>query len=231
MPCIRVCKGSVPPGVPICPACPPSSPPEEEHLIFPEALRKVWEEWDLRILILYILFTQIYLHVFGRRRRKSTPRMLISMNVWLLYLFAELLATIALGKLSNLKPPVSLLRGLWAPIILFYLGGPDTMTVLHLEENHMWSRHLIGLFTQGVRTSYVLFVTWSTSYLSVMALLMLFSGLIKYGERVWVIRSRGVLGKSGGLVWFDESKTTSENKKPNNEIGRASCRERVCQYV
>ncbi|GMP42242.1 hypothetical protein CsSME_00012056 [Camellia sinensis var. sinensis] len=77
---------------------------------------------------------------------------------------------------------MSLLRGLWAPIILFYLGGPDTMTVLRSEENQMWLRHIIGLFTQGLRTSYILILTWtSTLRFSLLALLMLFPGLIKYG--------------------------------------------------
>ncbi|GMP42288.1 hypothetical protein CsSME_00012078 [Camellia sinensis var. sinensis] len=160
-----------------------------------EGMRKGWEKWDLRILVLYILFTQLYLHVFGRHRRKGTTQLMINVNVWFFYL-SDLLAQIALGKLSKVKgddndiSPISLLRGLWAPIILFYLGGPDTMTVLRLEENQMWSRHAIGLLTQGLRTSYVLILTWnSTMRFSLLALLMLFPGLIRYGERVWVIKS------------------------------------------
>ncbi|THG22295.1 hypothetical protein TEA_009428 [Camellia sinensis var. sinensis] len=156
-----------------------------------EGMRKGWEKWDLRILVLYILFTQSYLHVFGRHRRKGTTQLMINVNVWFFYLFSDLLAQIALGKLSKVKgddddiSPIGLLRGLWAPIILFYLGGPDTMTVLRLEENQMWSRHAIGLLTQGLRTSYVLILTWnSTMRFSLLALLMLFPGLIRYGESV-----------------------------------------------
>ncbi|CAL5331146.1 unnamed protein product [Camellia sinensis] len=176
-----------------------------------EGLRKGWEKWDLRILVLYILFTQLYLHVFGRHRRKGTTQLMINVNVWFFYLFSDLLAQIALGKLSKVKgdnhdiSPISLLRGLWAPIILFYLGGPDTMTVLRLEENQMWSRHAIGLLTQGLRTSYVLILTWtSTMRFSLLALLMLFPGLIKYGERVWVIKSISEK-KYVGFVQIDEN--------------------------
>ncbi|XP_057512823.1 uncharacterized protein LOC130794886 [Actinidia eriantha] len=178
-----------------------------------EELRKIWEEWDLRILVLFILFTQLYLHFFGRHRRKSTARVLVNVNVWLLYLFSDLLATIALGKLSKVKDDGDLaipkdfskvdipgtnktlsqiledhrdtnktmpqiLRGLWAPVILFCLGGPDTLTVLRLEENHLWVRHLIGLFTQGLRTVYVLIVTWNPNGLSILALLLLIPGII-----------------------------------------------------
>ncbi|XP_052193736.1 uncharacterized protein LOC127802087 [Diospyros lotus] len=189
---------------------------------FGAEMRKIWEEWDLRILILYILYTQLYLLMFGRSRRRSNKKILINLNVWLLYIFADLLAAIALGKLSQVKDegkfnkdallpefkeakicqpnnPESLLRGLWAPIILFYLGGPDTITVLCMEETQLWMRHLISLITQGARTCYVLIVTWTPSGLSVLALLMLISGTLKYAERVWVVKSR-TRAISEGLV-------------------------------
>ncbi|GFY92100.1 hypothetical protein Acr_08g0004960 [Actinidia rufa] len=178
MPCNRICKTS-------CPTC--SSGYDNDF----EEMRKNWEEWDLRIQLLFILFTQLYLHFFGRRRRKSMARLLMNVNVWLLYLFSDLLATIALGKLSK--------------VILFFLGGPDTMTILRLEENHLWVRHLIGLFTQGVRTLYVLIVTWTPGGLSILALMLLIPGIIKYGERVWVIRSRSE-EQYQGFIQFDASR-------------------------
>ncbi|GMP42220.1 hypothetical protein CsSME_00012036 [Camellia sinensis var. sinensis] len=189
-----------------------------------EGMRKGWEKWDLRILVLYILFTQLYLHVFGRHRRKGTTQLMINVNVWFFYLFSDLLAQIALGKLSKVKgddddiSPISLLRGLWAPIILFYLGGPDTMTILRLEENQMWSRHAIGLLTQGLRTSYLLILTWnSTMRFSLLALLMLFPGLIRYGERVWVIKSISEK-KYVGFVRIDENTIRKiSSAQPNSE--------------
>ncbi|XP_057512721.1 uncharacterized protein LOC130794780 [Actinidia eriantha] len=220
-----------------------------------QELRKIWDEWDLRILVLFILFTQLYLHFFGRHRRKSMARVLVNVNVWLLYLFSDLLATIALGKLSKVKDDSDLtklkddskvdipgtnktlsqiledlrdtkktmpqiLRGLWAPVILFCLGGPDTMTVLRLEENHLWVRHLIGLFTQGLRTVYVLILTWNPNGLSILALLLLIPGIIKYGERVWVIRSRSG-GKYQGFIKLDETtidETINSASQPNANL-------------
>ncbi|KAI8024862.1 hypothetical protein LOK49_LG02G01058 [Camellia lanceoleosa] len=206
MPCIRTCK---------------YGPPNPNGR---EGMRKGWEKWDLRILVLCILFTQLYLHVFGRHRRKGTTQLMISGIVWFFYLFSDLLATIALGKLSKVKgddedlSPISLLRGLWAPIILFCLGGSDTMTVLRLEENQMWLRHAIGLLTQGLRASYVLILTWtSTMRFSLLALLMLFPGLIKYGERVWVIKSISEK-KYVGFVRIDENTIRKiSSAKPNSE--------------
>ncbi|GFZ02711.1 hypothetical protein Acr_15g0013190 [Actinidia rufa] len=233
MPCIRICKTD-------CPKCHPEYDNDFGQL------RKIWEEWDLRILVLFILFTQLYLHFFGRHRRKSMARVLINVNVWLLYLFSDLLATIALGKLSKVKdddandttnlkgvskvgspgrndtkkPIPQLTRGLWAPVILFCLGGPDTMTILRLEENNLWVRHLIGLFTQGLRTLYVLILTWTPNGLSILALLLLIPGIIKYGERVWVIRSRSG-GKYQGFIQLNETtidETSNSASQPNAKL-------------
>ncbi|KAH7863913.1 hypothetical protein Vadar_023391 [Vaccinium darrowii] len=176
-----------------------------------EKARKWWEEWDLRILILYILIAQLYLHFFGRHRRRTKSALMTIVSVWLLYLFSDLLATIALGKLSKINVDniyklmqtkgtsnytrtmgEHSLRVMWAPLILFYLGGPDTITVLRVEENELWVRHLIGLLTQGLRTAFALIVTWNSHVLvpSLLALLLFIPGIIKYGERVWVVRSR-----------------------------------------
>ncbi|KAH7864455.1 hypothetical protein Vadar_029763 [Vaccinium darrowii] len=182
MPCIRVCQYT-------------------DDYNGMEKARKWWDDWDLRILTLYILISQLYLHFFGRLRRKNKSVLMMLVSVWLLYLFSDLLATIALGKLSKIKvegsdkgDPKNLgehaLRVMWAPLVLFYLGGPDTITVLRVEENQLWVRHLIGLLTQGLRTAYALIVTWNKQGLSLLALLVFVSGIIKYGERVWVVKTR-----------------------------------------
>ncbi|XP_058225083.1 uncharacterized protein LOC131334189 [Rhododendron vialii] len=201
MPCYRVCQHRSPPG-------------DYNNMA---NMRAFWETWDMRILILYILFTQLYLHVCGRIRGKSASAFII-VNIWLLYLFSDLFAIIALGKLSKLKInndaiqylkqlPKSLnktyqlpsiysnvtlgkdaLQVMWAPLILFYLGGPDTITVLRFEENKLWTKHLLGLVMQGLRTAYALVATlFFPGSLASLALLLCIPGIIKYGERVWVV--------------------------------------------
>ncbi|KAG5538890.1 hypothetical protein RHGRI_019436 [Rhododendron griersonianum] len=202
MPCYRVCQHRSPPG-------------DYNNMA---GMRAFWESWDLRILTLYILFTQLYLHVCGRIRGKRASA-LIFVNIWLLYLFSDLFAIIALGKLSKLKinndareylkqlpknlknyqfPPTDsnvtmgkdALQVMWAPLILFYLGGPDTITVLRFEENKLWTRHLLGLVMQGLRTAYALVATlFFPGSLACLALLLCIPGIIKYGERVWVVMS------------------------------------------
>ncbi|KAG5538898.1 hypothetical protein RHGRI_019444 [Rhododendron griersonianum] len=230
MPCHRVCQFHSPPG-------------DYNGMA---GMRALWENWDMRILILYILLTQLYLHFSGRIRRKSRSSFII-VNVWLLYLFSDLFATIALGKLSKLKvnsdakdylnqmkkstydkamhsfklPPLDskvkmgkdALRVIWAPLILFYLGGPDTITVLRFEENKLWTRHFLGLVMQGQRTAYALVATlfMPAGSIAYMALLLCIPGIIKYGERVWVVMSNSNddytgLVPLGSMPEIDESR-------------------------
>ncbi|KAH7862854.1 hypothetical protein Vadar_010330 [Vaccinium darrowii] len=211
MPCIRVCKFTK----------------DYNHM---EEARKFWEVWDLRILTLYILIAQLYLHFYGRLRSRNKSVLMMLVNVWLLYLFSDLLATIALGKLSKLKVNENdtdmsskigeyALRVMWAPLILFFLGGPDTLTVLRVEENQLWVKHLIGLLTQGLRTAYALIVTFNPHdlVLSLLAALLFIPGIIKYGERVWVVRSisKGFTGFVHlDLPKIDEISATQPKVKP-----------------
>ncbi|KAF5951247.1 hypothetical protein HYC85_009191 [Camellia sinensis] len=156
--------------------------------------------------------------------------MMNNLNAWFFYLLVDVVATIALGKLSKVKgdkddvKALNLLRGIWAPIILFFLGGPDSMTILRLEENKIWLKHVLALGTLGLRTSYILIVTWTwkSGYaFSLLALLMLFPGLIKYGERVWVIKSRGK-ERYNGFVQLDLSTIDkiihAQEQRPNSKL-------------
>ncbi|KAG5538899.1 hypothetical protein RHGRI_019445 [Rhododendron griersonianum] len=245
MPCYRTCSEFI-----------KSNEPKQKG----KELSKNWEIWDLRILALYILVSQLCLHFFGRRTKTKSAVIMIKI-VWLLYLLSDLLATIALGKLSKLavnknskatdsssntttantrKIPMGnftignatmgnqMLRVMWGPLILFYLGGPDTITVLNLQENQLWMRHLIGLFTQGFRAVYALIATWSyfpqkkllkakpwsiEGLISLLAVLILIPGLIKYGERVWIIQSRNKY--DGGYVRLNPSQVRVSDSRPN----------------
>ncbi|XAR63338.1 hypothetical protein NMG60_11023244 [Bertholletia excelsa] len=168
-----------------------------------------WEDWDIRVQILYIIFAQLSLHVLGSLRKWKISRR-INVALWLLGWSSELVSAIALGKLSKLNKCeddsscVNILNVLWAPTILFYLGGPDTITVLSLEEADTWVRHFIGLTIHGlIRTSNILWVAWTENRLSLVALLMFIPGIIKYGEKVWNIWSR-TEGHFEGFVRSDD---------------------------
>ncbi|XAR63340.1 hypothetical protein NMG60_11023246, partial [Bertholletia excelsa] len=188
-----------------------------------------WEEWDIRVLILSFCFAQFFLLVLGSLRKWKMRRR-INVIVRLLDLSSEFVSAIALGRLSKLNkcseenPPQycdeedergNVLRVLWAPTILFYLGGPDTITVSSLGEISTWVRHFIGLLMQGVRISSLMWVAWTENRLSLVALLMLFPGIIKYGEKVWIIWSR-TEGHFEGFVQLDDSNI--DKARPESEL-------------
>ncbi|KAL3735211.1 hypothetical protein ACJRO7_024361 [Eucalyptus globulus] len=167
--------------------------------MFDVDLRKVWKEWELRVMVLFTLGVQIVLLFLGNRR-KSSPKITISNRlkvlVWCAYLTSDYVATVALGVLSSKLGEVNATSGhlddnsklvaLWAPLLLLLLGGPDTISAYSLEDNALWLRHLLGLGVQAGATAYVLFMAWTSSSLSVLSLVMILVGLIKYGERTWV---------------------------------------------
>ncbi|KAH9700612.1 hypothetical protein KPL71_024738 [Citrus sinensis] len=169
--------------------------------VIPPRFRKLWKDWDLRVTVLLSLIFQIILIVLGHRRRFDS-KIWIRIVAWSAYLAADSVATFSLGILSgNLtdlfdEHAKSLdanteLEAFWAPFLLLHLGGPDTITAHALEDNELWLRHLLGLIVQTSIAFYVfLMALTGGSRLSILSSLMFVVGLIKYGERTWVLSSR-----------------------------------------
>ncbi|XP_056163174.1 uncharacterized protein LOC115666293 [Syzygium oleosum] len=130
-------------------------------------------------------------------RRKFTRKLAIRIAVWCTYISADSIAGVVVGILSSKlgdfnKESGSLdanskLIAFWAPALLLLLGGPDTITAYSLEDNELWLSLLLGLIVQTAVTIYIYFMAWALSYLSGLAFLMIVAGLIKFGERVWVL--------------------------------------------
>ena len=166
--------------------------------IFPESVRKLWDEWELRSMVLVSLFLQIVLTIFSNRR-KFTVAIWIRILIWSAYLSADWVATVSLGTLSQLgdsegkhddMDPNHTLMAFWAPFLLLHFGGPGTITAYSLEDNELWLRHLLGLVVQVGVAFYVFLRSWtSRTPLSFLSIPMFVAGIIKYGERTWVLRS------------------------------------------
>ncbi|KAH7547088.1 hypothetical protein FEM48_Zijuj01G0270000 [Ziziphus jujuba var. spinosa] len=167
--------------------------------IVPEKLRKLWNEWELRGMVLTSLALQIILIVTGDRRKYSSSNK-IRIVLWLAYLSADSVATVSLGILSSNQEDNSdngrdssnsnnVLTALWAPFLLLHLGGPDTITAYSLEDNELWLRHLLGLVVQFGVAFYVFLSTWESSVINFLAIPVFVAGIIKFGERTWVLRS------------------------------------------
>ncbi|XP_028062414.1 uncharacterized protein LOC114265780 [Camellia sinensis] len=163
----------------------------------PPNLRKLWKEWEFRGMILLSLTTQIVFVILGNRR-KYIAGAWIRIIVWTAYLLADAVAIMAAGILSNnlgeiyrkdsFVPEYELLA-FWAPMMLLHLGGTDAITAYSLEDNELWKRHSFGLVSQAMTTMYIFVLAWTRSLFSLLFVVMLYVGLVKYGERerVWVL--------------------------------------------
>ena len=115
---------------------------------------------------------------------------------------ADWVATVALGVISNnpgdttesIGKDGSLideiqLTAFWARFLLLHLGGPNTITAYSIEDNELWLRHLLGLGVQTGVAVYIFLTAWTGSELSILSIPMFCVGIIKYGERTWVLMS------------------------------------------
>ncbi|XP_020420756.1 uncharacterized protein LOC109949488 [Prunus persica] len=170
--------------------------------IIPESVGKLWSEWNVRVMVVSSLCLQILLILFGNRR-KYISKPWIRIVTWTAYLSADWVATVALGMVSSFQgenndPESStnsnssqILMVLWVPFLLLHLGGPHTITAYSLEDNALWLRHLLGLLVQVGTALYIFLQSWTASQyqLPSLAIPIFVSGIIKYGERTWVLRS------------------------------------------
>ncbi|XP_021294681.1 uncharacterized protein LOC110424443 isoform X2 [Herrania umbratica] len=159
-----------------------------------EVMLSLWLKWELRAMVVLSLTVQLILIRYGNRRKFSGKNLkLVSFLVWTMYLFADWLATVALGTLLRTRREqiTSPLVIFWTPFLLLHLGGPDTITAYSLSDNELWPRHFFGLcFQVGVALYvYVKFWTLTVTVLTIMAIPIFIVGIIKYGERVWALFS------------------------------------------
>ncbi|XP_059595403.1 uncharacterized protein LOC100251477 [Vitis vinifera] len=164
--------------------------------VIPESVRKLWNEWELRVMVLLSVSLQIVLILFSKRRKYTTTPW-IRILIWSAYLSADWVATVSLGTLSSSQgdsdgkflDPNYTLMAFWAPFLLLHLGGPDTITAYSLEDNELWLRHLLGLVVQVGVAFYVFLRSWAGTRLTFLSIPMFVAGIIKYGERTWVLMS------------------------------------------
>ncbi|KAH7865912.1 hypothetical protein Vadar_013015 [Vaccinium darrowii] len=157
----------------------------------PASVTRLWDTWEVRLLVLLSLTLQIILSLFGNCR-KYVSSLYITILVWLSYLTADWAATFALSKLSNAQVDQDNRNPfwvIWAPLLLLHLGAPDSITAYSWEDNQLWMRHLFGIVVQTSVAIYVVFMSWKHSWFSIMSIPALVVGFMKYGERVMVLMS------------------------------------------
>ncbi|KAL6647158.1 hypothetical protein ACP70R_014595 [Stipagrostis hirtigluma subsp. patula] len=159
-----------------------------------QALRRLWGEWEIRVLLVGSLLLQVFLLFAGGLRKRSVTGWL-RMLLWLAYLLADSIAIYALGNLSQTQKHNGALDhemhifAFWAPFLILHLGGQDTITAFAMEDNELWLRHLLNLVSQVVLAVYVYWKSRPSAALLTPAVIMFVSGVVKYGERTWALRS------------------------------------------
>lgn len=160
------------------------------------SLRQLWGEWEIRVLLLGSLSLQVFLLFTGGLRKRNVASWLHFL-LWLAYLLADSVAIYALGNLSQNQKLCHVdgrddmhLLVFWAPFLILHLGGQDTITAFAIEDNELWLRHLLSLVSQ---IALALYVYWksrpSAASLLAPAILMFVSGVVKYAERTWALKS------------------------------------------
>lgn len=180
----------------------------------PQKIENLWNEWNLRTVILFSLAFQIIL-IFGASWRKRTGSIIIAAWIWTAYLLADWFAAFAVGLITNGlnkcgKDQIETnneILSFWAPFLLLHLGGPDNITAFSLEDNELWIRHLLGLVIQIMAVAYVLSKTLPNQ-LTIPTILMFLSGTIKYSERTRALY-KACLGN------FKSSMITKPDPGPN----------------
>ncbi|KAF7086223.1 hypothetical protein CFC21_089538 [Triticum aestivum] len=157
---------------------------------------RLYNEWEIQLLVLLSFTLQLFLFFAGRLRRCSGNRLLRS-SLWAAYLGADLAAVYALGYLSRHQDinierlrRTEQLAFFWAPFLLIHLGGQDTITAFAMEDNNLWLRHLLNLLTQIVLALYVFqkSIGRHSANLLLSGIFAFIAGIIKYGERIWSLK-------------------------------------------
>lgn len=119
--------------------------------VFSETVQKLWNEWELGVLVLLKPFPTNCAHHLRQQRKAHIFVPWIRMPVWSAYLTADWVATVSIGILANnqgdsngkILDPNQSMTAFWARFLLLHLGGPDTTTAYSLEDNELWLRPLV----------------------------------------------------------------------------------------
>ena len=151
-------------------------------------IEELWNEWQIRSLMLLGLLLQIILTILGEQRKYTVG---LGDFLWLAYLSSDSVAIFSLGILArsvaNTTNP-NLIPVFWAPLLLVHIGGPGTISAYSMHElDKLLINHLLQLVTRVGVVGYVLFRLRENAFMLV-AIPIFISGMIKYGERIWVFK-------------------------------------------
>ncbi|XP_039803281.1 uncharacterized protein LOC120667259 isoform X2 [Panicum virgatum] len=119
--------------------------------------------------------------------------------MWLAYLASDAVAIYALATLfnrhKNQDPGGSrMLEVVWAPVLLIHLGGHDGITAYNIEDNELWSRHLLTAVSQVTVAIYVFCKSWrgGDKRLLQAAIVLFVPGVLKCFAKPWALKRASI---------------------------------------
>ncbi|KAF7027551.1 hypothetical protein CFC21_039584 [Triticum aestivum] len=98
-----------------------------------------------------------------------------------------------------------LLEVLWAPVLLMHLGGQDGITAYNIEDNELWTRHILTSVSQVIVAVYVFWKSWSGNDMRLLqaTILLFIVGILKCFEKPLALNRASInsLVSSGDPVW------------------------------
>uniref|UniRef100_A0ACD5ZKM6 Uncharacterized protein n=1 Tax=Avena sativa TaxID=4498 RepID=A0ACD5ZKM6_AVESA len=168
-----------------------------------------WREWGILSLVLLSLLLQVTLYLTAEIRRRK-DNVVLKLVVWTAYMLTDTTAVYALGHMSVTVRTSNehRLLAFWAAFLLLHLGGQDNITAYAIEDNKLWLRHLQSWVIQVLMACYVLHessILAGQTLLRPATILMFLVGIVKYGEKVWVLKSACISDLSGkNYRWFNK---------------------------
>ncbi|KAF7067358.1 hypothetical protein CFC21_073256 [Triticum aestivum] len=163
-----------------------------------------WEQWHLRILVLSSLFFQYLLLCSSPLRKFAIPSWYRSI-IWLAYQGSDAVAIYALATLFNRQRSQdhggatsannsSILEVVWAPVLLMHLGGQDLITAYNIEDNELWTRHILTAVSQVTVAIYMFCKSWpgGDKRLLQASILFFVPGILKCIEKPWALKSASI---------------------------------------
>ncbi|XP_066341134.1 uncharacterized protein [Miscanthus floridulus] len=177
-----------------------------------------WEEWQLRVLVLSSVAVQVLLIIFSSLRRFTIPGWVRSIT-WLAYLAGDAVAIYALATLFNRHKDqggggsnISTLEVMWAPVLLLHFGGHDGITAYNIEDNELWSRHVVTAVSQVTVAIYVFCKSWppdGDKRLLLAGILLFLPGVLKCFAKPWALKSASIYS----LVSSSRDATARQNEE------------------
>eukprot|EP01018_Ginkgo_biloba_P033245 Gb_04536 [translate_table: standard] len=151
-------------------------------------LLRLWLDWHISGSVAASLVLHIILLICGIYRKRSSSKV-VKVLGWFSYMAADAVAIYALGLM--LGSACRAVYAVWAPLLLFHLGGPDNFTAYSDADTQLWLRHALTMVFQICVSCVIVFSSGREGYF-IVGLLLIIAGAGKYTEKTLALRQSSI---------------------------------------